>query len=310
MKTCVTNGYEKRVRWTITVLQQGESGRQCGKIKLGQKAQWHRCWWRRRGQCHSALHRLRSTAQLSVRTLSCFLAHFITLTLAQVESCPHFTSISTPFMVVSLWLDLLHSLLLSLPPASLPLPPASTSATSSSRSSTRRSWKTCATPRQTVRTLTASSTSPHKENKGKSKGTKGAILGSQGSGKGKASKAGLSGLENSKSDASSDIQESALTYTTDVSWMERWMEWRLKFHWTGRMLGTNAWYSRKLIFARVFGRLCHQWSEEVRVGEMNLDTGAAVNTSPLNFGPDGAGDGRFYRTASGEWIPDRGAWQF
>ena len=43
---------------------------------------------------------------------------------------------------------------------------------------------------------------------------------------------------------------------------------------------------------------------------MNLDTGAAVNTFPLNFGPDGAGDGKFYRTASGEWIPDGGAWQF
>ena len=43
---------------------------------------------------------------------------------------------------------------------------------------------------------------------------------------------------------------------------------------------------------------------------MNLDTGAAVNTFPLNFGPDGAGHGRFYRTANGEWIPDGGAWQF
>ena len=43
---------------------------------------------------------------------------------------------------------------------------------------------------------------------------------------------------------------------------------------------------------------------------MNLDTGAAVNTFPWNFGPDGAGDGRFYRTASGEWILDGGAWQF
>ena len=44
--------------------------------------------------------------------------------------------------------------------------------------------------------------------------------------------------------------------------------------------------------------------------KMNLDTGAAVNTFPSNFGPDGAGDGRFYRTASGEWILDGGAWQF
>ena len=31
--------------------------------------------------------------------------------------------------------------------------------------------------------------------------------------------------------------------------------------------------------------------------KMNLDTGTAVNTFPLNFGPAGAGDGRFYRTA-------------
>ena len=42
---------------------------------------------------------------------------------------------------------------------------------------------------------------------------------------------------------------------------------------------------------------------------MNLDTGAAVNTFPLNFGPGGAGDGRFYPTASVKWILDGGAWQ-
>ena len=35
-----------------------------------------------------------------------------------------------------------------------------------------------------------------------------------------------------------------------------------------------------------------------------------MNIFPLNFGQDGAGDGRFYRTASGERIPDDGAWQF
>ena len=44
--------------------------------------------------------------------------------------------------------------------------------------------------------------------------------------------------------------------------------------------------------------------------KMNLDTGVVVSTFPLNFGPETAGDGRFYRTASGEWIPDGGAWQF
>ena len=42
---------------------------------------------------------------------------------------------------------------------------------------------------------------------------------------------------------------------------------------------------------------------------MNLDIGAAVNRFPLSFGPEGAGDGRFYRTASGDWIPDGGAQQ-
>ena len=43
---------------------------------------------------------------------------------------------------------------------------------------------------------------------------------------------------------------------------------------------------------------------------MNLDRGAAVNPFPFNFSTDGAGDGRFCRTASGECIPDGGAWQF
>ena len=44
--------------------------------------------------------------------------------------------------------------------------------------------------------------------------------------------------------------------------------------------------------------------------KMNLETGVAVNTFPLNFGPEGAEGGIFYRTASGEWIPDGDAWQF
>ena len=44
--------------------------------------------------------------------------------------------------------------------------------------------------------------------------------------------------------------------------------------------------------------------------KMNLDTEAAVNTCPLHFGPDGARDGIFCRTAGGECIPDGGAWDF
>ena len=35
-----------------------------------------------------------------------------------------------------------------------------------------------------------------------------------------------------------------------------------------------------------------------------------MNTFPLNFSPDGAGDGRFYQRAKGECILDGGAWQF
>ena len=46
------------------------------------------------------------------------------------------------------------------------------------------------------------------------------------------------------------------------------------------------------------------------MGEDEPGHRAALNTFPLNFGPEGAGDGRFYRTASGRWIPDGGAWRF
>ena len=38
---------------------------------------------------------------------------------------------------------------------------------------------------------------------------------------------------------------------------------------------------------------------------MNLDTGAAVNIFPVNFSPEGTGDGGFC-----DWIPDGEAWQF
>ena len=44
--------------------------------------------------------------------------------------------------------------------------------------------------------------------------------------------------------------------------------------------------------------------------KMNLDTRAAVNTFPVNFGPGGAGDGQFHRAACGECILDVGLWQF
>ena len=43
--------------------------------------------------------------------------------------------------------------------------------------------------------------------------------------------------------------------------------------------------------------------------KMNLDTGAAANTFPLNFGPDGARRWKIL-SDSGGWIPDGRAWQF
>ena len=43
--------------------------------------------------------------------------------------------------------------------------------------------------------------------------------------------------------------------------------------------------------------------------KMSLGIGAVANTFLWNSGPEGAGDGSFYPTASGEWIPDGGAWQ-
>ena len=56
----------------------------------------------------------------------------------------------------------------------------------------------------------------------KSKGTKSSNQGVKGSHKGKTSKTGVSGLENSKSEASSETQESGHVCTADH--LERWLE--------------------------------------------------------------------------------------
>ena len=157
--------------------------------------------------------------------------------------------------------------------------------------------------------------------KGKSNGTKSANQGAKGLHKGKTSKAGLSGFENSKSEASSDIQESAQTCTTDTSWNDGWSfdEWNGGWSFSGWHDSSVGWHEGweqtydtsassfslgGLDVSATSGPKRFEWVK------MNLYTGAAVNTFPLNFGPEGAGDGRFYRSASGEWIPDGGAWQF
>ena len=84
---------------TYTVLQQGKSGRQCGK--LGQSSMTQMLMTAETKKCYSALHSLRST---SVRTWSYSLHISSHSHLAQVESCPHFTSISR-----HIWLSLFVS---------------------------------------------------------------------------------------------------------------------------------------------------------------------------------------------------------
>ena len=162
------------------------------------------------------------------------------------------------------------------------------------------------------------------KSKGKSKGTKCANQGAKGVHKGKTSKAGLPGLETSKSETSSELQESSQTCHTDNSWIhDGWIgdegndgwsfdEWNDDWSSVGWHEGWEQRYdtcasSFSLGGLDVSATCCPKRFERVK---MNLDTGAAVNTFPLNFGSEGAGDGRFYRTAGGEWIPDGGAWQF
>ena len=159
-----------------------------------------------------------------------------------------------------------------------------------------------------------------KENKGKSKGKSKGTKGAKGSHKGKTSKTGLSGLENSKSEASSDTQEFAQACPTDTSWNDVWNcdewndgwsfdEWNDDRSSVGWHEGWEQTYDTSASSFSLGGldlgaTSCPKRFEWVK---MNLDTGAAVNTFPLNFGPEGAGDGRFYRTVSDEWIPDGGA---
>ena len=158
------------------------------------------------------------------------------------------------------------------------------------------------------------------KSKGKSKGTKGA----KGSHKGKTSKTGLSGLEHSKSEASTNTQESAQTCPTDNSWihdgwsLDEWNdgwsfdEWNDDWSSVGWHEAWEQTYDTSACSFSFGGLDIGATSRPKRFEwvKMNLDRGAPVNTFPLNSGPEGAGDGRFYRTASGEWIPDDGAWQF
>ena len=128
----------------------------------------------------------------------------------------------------------------------------------------------------------------------------------KGSHKGKTSKTGLSGLENSKSETNSETQESAKTCLPDTSWNDGWSfdEWSGDWSSVGWHEGWEQTYHTSASSFSLGGLDLGATSSPKRFEwvKMNLDTGAAVNTVPLNFGPEGAGDGRFYRTASGERI--------
>ena len=125
---------------------------------------------------------------------------------------------------------------------------------------------------------------------------------------GKTSKTGLSGLENPKSETSSESQELAQTYPTHnsythTSWFDdgwSYDEWNDHLSSVGWHEGwdqtcDNSASSFSLGSADLGAMSCPKRFECVK---KNLDTGAAVNTCPLNFGPGGAGDGN---------IPQNGA---
>ena len=188
--------------------------------------------------------------------------------------------------------------------------PKSTGKQSSGKAKQSKSWSKSEGKRK--------SKENNETSKGKSKGTKGAIQGAEGSHKGKTSKTGLSGLENSKSETSSETQESAQTCPTDNLWIhdawspDEWNDgWSFdKWNDDWIFVGWHEGWGRTFDNSGSSFSLAGLDLGATRSPKLFEWVRAAVNRFPLNFGPDGAGDGRFYRTASGKWIPDHGAWQF
>ena len=126
----------------------------------------------------------------------------------------------------------------------------------------------------------------------------------------KTSETGISGLENLNSEACSENEESVQmgqVHTADTSWIhEEWSPdewndgWSLQ-EWNDDWSSVGwheGWEQTNDTFESSFSLESSEWAK------MNLDTRAAVNTFPSNFGPEGIGDGSFY-----DWIPDGEAWQ-
>ena len=138
------------------------------------------------------------------------------------------------------------------------------------------------------------------KSKGKSNGTKGAIQGSQGSGKGKTSTTGISGLENLKSETSSETQESVhmgQACTTEPSWIHdewsphEWNDgWSLN-EWNGDWSGVGWHADCEQTYNTSVSSFSLDSSEWVNA---NIDTGATVNAFLVNFDREGIGYGSFY----------------
>ena len=114
-----------------------------------------------------------------------------------------------------------------------------------------------------------------------------------------------------KLQTSEETQESAQTYPNDISYTDNsWInddEWSFDA-WSGNW-SSAGWHedwdephvnSAGSLSLGGFDLGARSSPKRFELEKMNLDTGAAVNTCALNFGSSGAGDGLFYRTASGE----------
>ena len=158
----------------------------------------------------------------------------------------------------------------------------------------------------------------NKENKRKSKGKSKGAKGAKGSHNGKTSKTGLSGLENLKSETSSESQESGHVCTTDNSWLhdglspDEWNDGWSYDEWDDDW-SSDGWHEAweqtydnsassfslgSLDLGAMSGPKRFEWVQ------MNQVHRSCSEHIPIERWSDGAGDGRFYRTASGEWIPD------
>ena len=91
---------------------------------------------------------------------------------------------------------------------------------------------------------------------------------------------------------------------TDKSWFHPGRssdEWNDEWRWVGWHDGWEENYdeSARSLSPGSFDLGAKKSPKRFEWVKVIWDTGAAVNTCPIDFAPHGAGDGSFYRTASG-----------